>query len=251
MTDVCPDALFLNYTNPMGMLVRAVDEAVGLPTVGPVPLRLLDRRHAGRVPRACRRPRSTRCRPASTTWPGSSGSSTAGRDLYPDLAAFVEAGRVPDDDLVRADLFRRFGFYPTESSEHHAEYNPWFIPKGQVERVPRPDRRVPLAGRQQPRRVRGDEAPPRRRRAVRDRAQRRVRRGDRPRDDHRRAGPDRGQRHEPDRAGGARSSRTSPPTPASRCPALVDGLGRPPDRGRRRCRRSARPTRGRPSTARS
>ena len=56
-----------------------------------------------------------------------------GRDLYPDLHAFVEAGRVPDDDLVRADLFRRFGFYPTESSEHHAEYNPWFIPKGQVE----------------------------------------------------------------------------------------------------------------------
>ena len=53
-----------------------------------------------------------------------------GRDLYPDLRAFVEAGRVPDDDLVRAELFRRLGFYPTESSEHHAEYNPWFIPKG-------------------------------------------------------------------------------------------------------------------------
>ena len=57
-----------------------------------------------------------------------------GRDLYPDLRAFVDAGRVPDDDLVRADLFRRFGIYPTESSEHHAEYNPWFIPKGEVER---------------------------------------------------------------------------------------------------------------------
>ena len=40
---------------------------------------------------------------------------------------------MPDDDLVRADLFGRFGFYPTESSEHHAEYNPWFITKGQVE----------------------------------------------------------------------------------------------------------------------
>ena len=51
-------------------------------------------------------------------------------DLYPALRAFVDAGRVPDDDLVRAELFRRFGFYPTESSEHHAEYNPWFIPKG-------------------------------------------------------------------------------------------------------------------------
>jgi len=37
--------------------------------------------------------------------------------------------RHADDDLVRADLFRRFGFYPTESSEHHAEYNPWYIGK--------------------------------------------------------------------------------------------------------------------------
>jgi len=39
---------------------------------------------------------------------------------------------------VRADLFSRFGFYPTESSEHHAEYKPWFIPKGKVEsfRIP-------------------------------------------------------------------------------------------------------------------
>jgi alpha-galactosidase len=59
-----------------------------------------------------------------------------GTDLYPALGAFIEAGRAPDDDLVRADLFRRFGLYPTESSEHHAEYNPWFIPKGDlVERM--------------------------------------------------------------------------------------------------------------------
>src|SRR6478735_9420768 len=46
-----------------------------------------------------------------------------GRDLYPELRAFVEAGNTPDDDLVRASLFRRLGVYPTESSEHHAEYN--------------------------------------------------------------------------------------------------------------------------------
>jgi alpha-galactosidase len=36
---------------------------------------------------------------------------------------------VPEDDQVRAELFRRLGYYPTESSEHHADYNPWFIPK--------------------------------------------------------------------------------------------------------------------------
>ena len=57
-----------------------------------------------------------------------------GDDLYPRLDAAVRDGRIPDDDLVRAELYRRLGYYPTESSEHHAEYNPWFIPKGQVER---------------------------------------------------------------------------------------------------------------------
>ena len=132
IADVCPDALFLNYTNPMGMLVRAVDEALGVPTVGlchsvywtvdrlagylGVPVAEVDAlsggvNHLAWILRLEHR----------------------GRDLYPDLEDFVAAGRVPEDDLVRADLYRRFGWYPTESSEHHAEYNPWFIPKGQVE----------------------------------------------------------------------------------------------------------------------
>ncbi len=132
MTDVCPDALFLNYTNPMAMLVRAVDEAIGLPTVGlchsvywtidtlagylgvPGPTRSTAEaagvNHVAWITRLEHR----------------------GEDLYPALRAFVDAGRVPDGDLVRADLFRRFGRYPTESSEHHAEYNPWFIPKGDL-----------------------------------------------------------------------------------------------------------------------
>jgi alpha-galactosidase len=132
MTDMCPDALFLNYTNPMGMLVRAVDEALAFPTVGlchsvywtvhrlaeyvGVPFAEVDALSAGvnHVAWILR-------------------LEHRGRDLYPDLRAFVDAGRVPDDDLVRAELLRRFGWYPTESSEHHAEYNPWFIPKGLVE----------------------------------------------------------------------------------------------------------------------
>ena len=134
MADVCPDALFLNYTNPMGMLVRGGrTRRSGFPTVGLCHSvywtvdRLAD--YLG-LPRG----RGRRAvRPASTTSPGCMRLEHRGRDLYPDLRAFVDAGRVPDDDLVRADLFRRFGIYPTESSEHHAEYNPWFIPKGQVE----------------------------------------------------------------------------------------------------------------------
>ena len=98
MADICPDALLLNYTNPMAMLVRAVGEAVGIGVTGlchsvywtvdrlagyvGVPASEVDALSAGvnhlaRILRLEHR----------------------GRDLYPDLQAFVEADRVPDDDL--------------------------------------------------------------------------------------------------------------------------------------------------------
>jgi alpha-galactosidase len=132
MEDVCPAALFLNYTNPMAMLVRAVDEALGLPTVG-----LCHSVHwtvhtlAGYLGVPFEEVIAESAGVNHLAW--ITRLEHRGTDLYPALAAFMGAGRAPDDDLVRADLFRRFGFYPTESSEHHAEYNPWFIPKGQVD----------------------------------------------------------------------------------------------------------------------
>ncbi len=129
MEQVCPDAWFLNYTNPMGMLVRAVAERSGIRTVGlchsvfwtidtlagylGLPREEMDYVSAGVNHLAFLLRLEHR-----------------GRDLYPELRSFVAEGRVPDDDLVRAELFSRLGYYPTESSEHHAEYNPWFIPKG-------------------------------------------------------------------------------------------------------------------------
>jgi alpha-galactosidase len=135
MAEACPDALFLNYTNPMAMVVRAVDEAVGRPVVGlchsvywtvdtlagylgippaEVMAESAGVNHLAWVTRLEHR----------------------GVDLYPALRAFVDSGRVPDDDLVRADLFRRFGRYPTEASEQQAEYSPWYIPKADlVERL--------------------------------------------------------------------------------------------------------------------
>jgi alpha-galactosidase len=139
MEDVCPDAWFLNYTNPMSMLMGAVAESSPIRTVGlchsvfwtidtlagylGIPRDEVDHVSAGVNHLAFLLRLEHR-----------------GRDLYPDLRAFVEAGRVPEDDLVRAELYRRLGFYPTESSEHHAEYNPWFIPQGDgVERY-----RIPI-----------------------------------------------------------------------------------------------------------
>ena len=129
MEELCPDAWFLNYTNPMAMLVRAVAERSSIRTVGlchsvfwtidtlagylGLPRQEVDHVSAGVNHLAFLLRLEHR-----------------GRDLYPALREFVTAGGVPDDDLVRAELFRRLGYYPTELSEHHAEYNPWFIPKG-------------------------------------------------------------------------------------------------------------------------
>jgi alpha-galactosidase len=50
-----------------------------------------------------------------------------GEDLYPLLRKVVEEGRVPDDNRVRYDMLKRLGYFVTESSEHFAEYVPWYI----------------------------------------------------------------------------------------------------------------------------
>ncbi len=131
MEELCPDAWFINYTNPMAMLVRAVAARSQVRTIGlchsvywtihalgeymGIPPTEIQHVTAGvnHLAWVLRLERD-------------------GVDLYPTLRAAVDAGRVPPDDLVRAELYRRFGFYPTESSEHHAEYNPWFIPKGDL-----------------------------------------------------------------------------------------------------------------------
>ena len=146
MADVCPDALFLNYTNPMGMLVRAVDEAVEFPTVGlchsvywtvhrlaeyvGVPFEEVDAlsggvNHLAWILRLEHR----------------------GRDLYPDVEAFVEAGKVPDDDLVRADLYRALRLVSHRVLGAPRRVQPVVHPEGPGRAVPRPDRRVPLARR--------------------------------------------------------------------------------------------------------
>lgn len=53
-----------------------------------------------------------------------------GENLYPKLHALAQAGTVPAWNRVRYAMMRRFGYFPTESSEHLAEYTPWFIKPG-------------------------------------------------------------------------------------------------------------------------
>ncbi|QJU54759.1 alpha-galactosidase [Herbiconiux sp. KACC 21604] len=140
MAELCPTALFLNYTNPMAMnvgwlaavapwlksyglchsiywTVHDLCELVGVPLEG------------------------TRFRAAGvnhqswlTEW------THDGEDLYPRLRDRIAA----DPELerrVRVEIFRRIGSYPTENSEHSAEYTSWFLrTPEQIERY----RLVPL-----------------------------------------------------------------------------------------------------------
>jgi alpha-galactosidase len=50
-----------------------------------------------------------------------------GEDLYPLIHKVYEENRVPDWNRVRYEMFKRLGYFVTESSEHFAEYTPWFI----------------------------------------------------------------------------------------------------------------------------
>src|SRR6185369_9428617 len=60
-----------------------------------------------------------------------------GQDLYPLIRKVIEEGRVPDDNRVRYEMFRRLGYFVTESSEHFSEYTPWFIKRDRPDLIER------------------------------------------------------------------------------------------------------------------
>jgi alpha-galactosidase len=129
MAELCPDALLLNYTNPMAMVPWGVyagslfDNVVGVchsvrdthrflaKTVGldqsEIAFRTAGFNHQCFVYRFERR--------------------TTGEDLYPRLRAIVDADPDGMGRRVRVEIFKRFGYFPTESSEHSSEYVPWFL----------------------------------------------------------------------------------------------------------------------------
>ncbi|MGH2526724.1 MAG: alpha-glucosidase/alpha-galactosidase, partial [Actinomycetota bacterium] len=129
LNEVAPNSLLLNYTNPMAMVPWGVyagtpfSNVVGVchsvrdthaflaETVG-VPEEDIAFRTAG-FNHQCFvyvfRRRST------------------GEDLYPVLRRIVEADPDGLGRRVRVEIFRRFGYFPTESSEHSSEYVPWFL----------------------------------------------------------------------------------------------------------------------------
>ncbi|MGE5550063.1 MAG: alpha-galactosidase [Bacteroidota bacterium] len=122
---LCPEALLLNYTNPMAMLCRAMQ---GVTKV--------------RVTGLCHSVQGTARMLAG--WIGAPMEEVTylcaginhqawylefkwnGRDAYPLLRAAVQKPEIYNEEIVRNEMFRHLDYYVTESSGHNSEYNAWF-----------------------------------------------------------------------------------------------------------------------------
>ncbi|HSV73487.1 MAG TPA: hypothetical protein VLH79_06985 [Chthonomonadales bacterium] len=127
MEEVCPEALFLNYTNPMAMVTAAFLRGSGIRAVGLCHSVQVCAEWLVKGVGMAWDPR-TLAKIAGINHQGwLLEISLDGKDLYPQIKRRSAAGQVPGTDRVRHELMRRFGYHVTESSEHSAEYAPWFI----------------------------------------------------------------------------------------------------------------------------
>ncbi|MCI8384889.1 MAG: alpha-glucosidase/alpha-galactosidase [Acutalibacter sp.] len=141
MEEVCPNAWFLNYTNPMAMLSGYMQRYTGVKTVGLCHsvqvcseglLKALDMEdklegrkeliaginHMGWLLKL---------------------QDKDGNDLYPEIRRRAKEKNAKEQhkDMVRFDYIDKFGYYCTESSEHNAEYNMFYIKEKYPELIER------------------------------------------------------------------------------------------------------------------
>jgi alpha-galactosidase len=127
MATLCPTATLLNYTNPMSILTRAVYEAFPkLPVVGLCHnVQFTARDLAGYLKVASER-LSYRCGGINhMCW--FLDLQIDGKDAYPQLWQAMEDPAIYAEDKVRFELMKWYGRFISESSEHNAEYNGYFL----------------------------------------------------------------------------------------------------------------------------
>ncbi|MBA3335952.1 MAG: alpha-glucosidase/alpha-galactosidase [Chloroflexia bacterium] len=141
MEELCQDALLLNYVNPMAMNCWAIGRASSIKTVG------LCHSVQGT---AAMLARDIGVPPEEINYLCAGINHLAfylrferdSEDLYPRLHQLIVADRVPHDNRVRYEMLRRLGYFVTESSEHFAEYTPWFIKRDRADLIA--DFNIPL-----------------------------------------------------------------------------------------------------------
>jgi alpha-galactosidase len=126
MEQYCPDAVLLNYTNPMAMLVSAIQKQSSITVTG-----------------LCHSVQGTAMMLAD--WIGAPYDEIdylcaginhqawyldyrwKGADAYPLIyKAVTERPEVYNEEPVRNEMYKALGYYVTESSGHNSEYNWWF-----------------------------------------------------------------------------------------------------------------------------
>jgi alpha-galactosidase len=126
MERYCPDATMLNYTNPMVMLCRAMQRETKIRLTG-----------------LCHSVQGTAEMLAG--WIGAPMAEITytcaginhmawylkfdwqGQNAYPLIRQAITANpEIYNEEIVRNEMFLHLDYYPTESSGHHSEYNPWF-----------------------------------------------------------------------------------------------------------------------------
>lgn len=148
MMEVCPNAILLQYVNPMAINTWAIAEKY--PSIRQVGLCHSVQGTANELSHDLGIPMSEiRYRAAGINHMAfflkfehrqADGSY---RDLYPDLLAGYREGRFPKPNhwnprcpnKVRYEMLTRLGYFVTESSEHFAEYTPWFIKEGREDLI--------------------------------------------------------------------------------------------------------------------
>ena len=137
--EVCPHAWLLNYTNPMAILSGYMQRYTGVKTVGlchsvqvcaksllkgvgmeeylpECVTKIAGINHMAWLLEIC---------------------DKDGRDLYPEIRRRAKEKNATEkhSDMVRFDYIEKLGYYCTESSEHNAEYNPFYIKAGREDLI--------------------------------------------------------------------------------------------------------------------
>lgn len=127
ITRYCPDAVYLNYTNPMAMLCRTVQGVYPELTTSGLchSVQGTSQMLAGWI--------GAKPEEISYTCAGINHQAFYtefkwnGQDAYPLIhKAVTERPEIYNEEIVRNEMYLALGYYPTESSGHNSEYNPWF-----------------------------------------------------------------------------------------------------------------------------
>ena len=128
--EVCPKALFMNYTNPMAMLTGYMQRYTNVNTIGLCHSVQVCSQHllegvgmeynegiVDKIAGINHMAWLLEIRDA------------AGNDLYPEIKRRAKEKNATEKhwDMVRYDYIDKLGYYCTESSVHNAEYNPFYI----------------------------------------------------------------------------------------------------------------------------